>query len=56
MLHGERVDLRNMRDTDPESFYDLYHGDVERRGPGLLLSSCSPEYPDRLFCVGPVSR
>lgn len=33
MLTGTLVDLRKMRDSDLESFYDLYHGDVSRRGP-----------------------
>jgi RimJ/RimL family protein N-acetyltransferase len=33
MLHGKLIDLRKMRDSDLESFYDLYHGDVDKRGP-----------------------
>ncbi len=33
MLKGKLIDLRQMRETDLESFYNLYHGDVARRGP-----------------------
>ncbi len=33
MLQGKLVDLRKMRDSDVETFYDLYYGDVSRRGP-----------------------
>ncbi len=33
MLRGDLIDLRKMGESDLQSFYDLYHGDVARRGP-----------------------
>ncbi len=32
MLTGTAIDLRQMRDSDLEAFYNGYHGDVARRG------------------------
>ena len=32
MLKGKLIDLRIMRESDLGTYYELYHGDVARRG------------------------